>query len=193
MPVQARSRLSPFAVVTVRIIGFEAISGGGPLNRNSLRFTSDISFVFGNGLLEDFACAEQGHFDLVGDGVVLILAAVLDAVHEFTSHTGAAQVIGNLQVESHGEVLVRFHGEAFRHNAAEHQAVCTDFTEVELDGFATLQSLDFVNREAVELGGNHLHVLRVVRSLRLDIEEVRLGGELHELGLHFVPTSVRER
>ena len=58
---------------------------------------------------------------------------------------------------------------------------------------AILQSLDFIDRKAVELGGNHLHVLRVIRALRLDGEEVWLGGELHELGLHFVPTSFRER
>jgi len=58
---------------------------------------------------------------------------------------------------------------------------------------AILQSLDFINRKAVELSRNHLHVLGIIRTLRLDGEEVRLGGELHELGLHFVPTSFRER
>ena len=50
---------------------------------------------------------------------------------------------------------------------------------------AILQRLDFVNREAVQLGRNHLHVLRIVRAIRLDGEEVRLGGELHELRLVF--------
>ena len=142
----------------------------------------------------------------------------LDAVHEFASHAGAAEIVRNLQVQSHSEVLVGFHSHAIGHDAVEHQAVCTDFTEVELDGLrfapnhfgsvmrrqvfsqlspcvvvAILQGLDFINREAVELGGNHLHVLRVIRALRLDGEEVRLGGELHELRLHFVPTSFRER
>ena len=173
----------------VGVVSFEAIGACDPLDCNGLRLAGDVSFVFGNGLLEDFACREQGHFDLVRDSVILILTAVLDAVHEFASHASAAQVIGNLQVQSHGEVLVCFNSEAIRHDAAEHQAVCTDFTEVELDGFTTLQGLDFVNRKAVELGGNHLHVLRVVRALRLDGEEVRLGGELHELGLHFVPNA----
>ena len=48
-----------------------------------------------------------------------------------------------------------------------------------------LQTLDFVNRKAAQLGRNHLHVLRVIRALRLDGEEVRLGGELHELRLIF--------
>ena len=173
----------------VGVVGFEAIGRGSPLDGDGLRLAGNVGFILRNGLLEDFTIREQGHFDLVRDGVVLILTAVLDAVHEFASHAGAAQVIGNLQVESHGEVLVRFHGEAFRHDAAEHQAVGTDFTEVELDSFTTLQGLDFVNREAVELGGNHLHVLRIVRALRLDGEEVRLGGELHQLGLHFVPNA----
>ena len=117
----------------------------------------------------------------------------MDAVHEFAGHAGAAEFVRDLQVQSHGEVLVGFHGEAFRHDAAKHQAVGTDFTEVELDRLAILQSLDFIDRETVQLGRNHLHVLRVIRALRLDGEEVRLGGELLELGLHFGPTSFRER
>ena len=118
---------------------------------------------------------------------------IMDAVHEFAGHAGAAEFVGDLEVQSHGEVLVRFHGHAVGHDAVEHQAVGTDFTEIELNRLAILQGLDFVNREAVQLGGNHLHVLRVIRALRLDGEEVRLGGELLELGLHFVPTSFRER
>ena len=142
----------------------------------------------------------------------------MDAVHEFASHAGAAEFVGDLQVQSHGEVLVGFHGHAVGHDTVEHQAVCANFTEVELDSLrfapnlfgsvmrrqvfsrlshcvvvAILQSLDFINRKAVELRRNHLHVLRVIRALRLDGEEVRLGGELHELGLHFVPASFRER
>lgn len=173
----------------VGIVGFEAIGGGSPLDGDGLCLASDVGFILRNGLLEDFACREQRHFDLVGDGVVLVLTAVLDAVHEFASHASTAQVIGNLQVESHGEVLVCFNSEAFRHDAAEHQAVGTDFTEVELDGFTTLQGLDFIDSQRIQLGRNHLHVLRIVRALRLDGEEVRLGGELHELGLHFVPNA----
>ena len=113
----------------------------------------------------------------------------LDAVHEFAGHAGAAEFVRDLQVQSHGEVLVGFHGHAVGHDAVEHQAVGTDFTEVELDCFAILQSLDFVNAQRIQLGRNHLHVLRVIRALRLDGEEVRLGGELHELGLHFVPIA----
>ena len=58
---------------------------------------------------------------------------------------------------------------------------------------AILQRLDFVNAQRIQLGRNHLHVLLVIRARRLDGKEVRLGGELHELGLHFVPTSFRER
>ena len=58
----------------------------------------------------------------------------LDAVHEFTGHAGAAEFVRDLQVQSHGEVLIGFHGHAVGHDAVEHQAVSTDFTEVELDG-----------------------------------------------------------
>ena len=58
----------------------------------------------------------------------------MDAVHEFAGHTSAAAFVRNLQVQSHGEVLVGFHGHAVGHDAVEHQAVSTDFTEVELDG-----------------------------------------------------------
>ena len=59
---------------------------------------------------------------------------IMDAVHEFAGHASAAEFIRNLEVQSHGEVLVRFHGHAVGHDAVEHQAVSTDFTEVELDG-----------------------------------------------------------
>ena len=142
----------------------------------------------------------------------------LDAVHEFAGHAGAAEFVGNLEVQSHGEVLVGFHGHTVGHDAVEHQAVGTDFTEVELDGLrfapnlfgsvmrrqvfsrlspcvvvAILQSLDFINAQRIQLSRNHLHVLCIVRTLSLNGKEVRLGGELHELGLHFVPTSFRER
>ena len=135
----------------------------------------------------------------------------LDAVHEFTGHAGAAEFVGNLQVQSHGEVLVGFHGHAVGHDAVEHQAVSADFTVVELDGlrfapnlfgsvmrrqvFSRLspcvvvailqQGLDFIDGQRIQLGRNHLHVLRVIRALRLDGEEVRLGGELHEFRLVF--------
>ena len=144
---------------------------------------------------------------------------IMDAVHEFAGHAGAAEFIRDLQIQSHGEVLVRFHGHAVGHDAVEHQAIGTDFTEVELDGlrfapnlfgsvmrrqvFSRLspcvvvailqQGLDFIDGQRIQLGRNHLHVLRVIRALRLDGEEVRFSGELHELGLHFVPTSFRER
>ena len=178
---------------TVGVVGFEAIGGGSPLDSDSLRFSGDVSRVLRDCLLEDVACREQRHFDLVGDGVVLILTAVLDAVHEFAGHAGAAEFVCDLQVQSHGEVLIGFHGHAVGHNAVEHQAVGTDFTEIELDRLAILQSLDFIDAQRIQLRRNHLHVLRVIRALRLDSEEVRLGGELLELGLHFVPTSFRER
>ena len=59
---------------------------------------------------------------------------IMDAVHEFAGHAGAAEFVRDLQVQSHGEVLVGFHGHAVGHDAVEHQAVSTDFTEVELDG-----------------------------------------------------------
>lgn len=143
----------------------------------------------------------------------------MDAVHEFAGHAGAAEFVRDLEVQSHGEVLVGFHCHAVGHDAVEHQAIGTDFTEVELDGlrfapnlfgsvmrrqvFSRLspcvvvailqQGLDFIDGQRIQLGRNHLHVLRVIRALRLDGEEVRLGGELLELGLHFVPTSFRER
>ena len=58
------------------VVGFEATGGGSPSNLHSLRLASDIGFVFGDSLLEDIACREQRHFDLVGDGVVLVLTAV---------------------------------------------------------------------------------------------------------------------
>ena len=109
----------------------------------------------------------------------------MDAVHEFAGHAGAAEFVRDLQVQSHGEVLVGFYGHAVGHDAVEHQAVCTNFTEVELNRLAILQRLDFVNREAIQLRRNHLHVLRVIRALRLDGEEVRLGGEFHEFRLVF--------
>ena len=118
---------------------------------------------------------------------------IMDAVHEFAGHASAAEFIRNLEVQSHGEVLVRFHGHAVGHDAVEHEAVGTDFTEVELDAVTGLQVLNLVNSQRIQLGRNHLHVLRVIRALRLDGEEVRFSGELHELGLHFVPTSFRER
>ena len=142
----------------------------------------------------------------------------LDAVHEFAGHAGAAEFVRDLQVQSHSKVLIGFYCHADGHDAVEHQAVGTDFTEVELNGLrfapnlfgsvlrrqvfsrpspcvvvAILQSLDFVNAQRIQLGRNHLHVLRVIRALRLDSKEVRLGGKLHELGLHFVPTSFHER
>ena len=115
----------------------------------------------------------------------------LDAVHEFTGHAGAAEFVRDLQVQSHGEVLIGFHGHAVGHDAVEHQAVGTDFTEVELNRLAILQSLDFIDSQRIQLGRNHLHVLRVIRALRLDSKEVRLGGELHEP--HLRGTSFRER
>ena len=118
---------------------------------------------------------------------------ILDAVHEFAGHAGAAEFVRNLEVQSHGEVLVGLHCHAVGHDAVEHQAVGTDFTEIELNRLAILQSLDFIDVQRIQLGRNHLHVLRVIRALRLDGEEVRFSGELHELGLHFVPTSFRER
>lgn len=197
MDKHACPRLSPYLSFhrrkcerfTVGVVGFEAIGRCSPLDGDGLRLPCNIRFILRDRLLEHVTSREQGHFDLVGDGVVLVFAAVLDAVHEFASHAGAAQVIGNLQVESHGEVLVRFHGEAIRHDAAEHQAVGTDFTEVELDVVASLEILDLVDGQRIQLCGNHLHVLRVVRALALDGEEVRLGGELHELGLHLVPNA----
>ena len=110
---------------------------------------------------------------------------IMDAVHEFAGHASAAEFIRDLQIQSHGEVLVRFHGHAVGHDAVEHQAVGTDFTEIELNRLAILQSLDFIDAQRIQLGRNHLHVLRVIRALRLDSEEVRLGGELHELRLVF--------
>lgn len=58
----------------------------------------------------------------------------MDAVHEFAGHASAAEFIRDLQIQSHGEVLVGFHGHAVGHDAVEHEAVGTDFTEVELDG-----------------------------------------------------------
>ena len=95
---------------------------------------------------------------------------IMDAVHEFAGHAGAAEFVRDLEVQSHGEVLVGFHGHAVGHDAVEHQAVSADFTEVELDGLrfapnlfgsvmrrqvfprlspcvvvAILQGLDFVN------------------------------------------------
>ena len=118
---------------------------------------------------------------------------IMDAVHEFAGHAGAAEFVRDLEVQSHSEVLIGFYCHAVGHDAVEHQAVGTNFTEVELNRLAILQRLDFVNREAIQLRRNHLHVLRVIRALRLDGEEVRFSGELHELGLHFVPTSFRER
>lgn len=143
----------------------------------------------------------------------------MDAVHEFAGHAGAAEFVRDLEVQSHSEVLIGFYCHAVGHDAVEHEAVGTDFTEVELDGlrfapnlfgsvmrrqvFSRLspcvvvailqQGLDFIDGQRIQLGRNHLHVLRVIRALRLDGEEVRLGGELLELGLHFGPTSFRER
>ena len=61
---------------SVSIISFEAIGGGSPLDSDSLRLSGDVSFVLRDSLLEDFACREQRHFDLVGDSVVLVLTAV---------------------------------------------------------------------------------------------------------------------
>ena len=118
---------------------------------------------------------------------------IMDAVHEFAGHAGAAEFVRDLEVQSHSEVLIGFYCHAVGHDAVEHQAVCTDFTEVELNRLASLESLDFIDSQRIQLGRNHLHVLRVIRALRLDGEEVRFSGELHELGLHFVPTSFRER
>ena len=62
--------------LSISIINFEAIGSGSPLDSDRLSFASNISFILGDGLLEDFACREQRHFDLVGDGVVLVLTAV---------------------------------------------------------------------------------------------------------------------
>ena len=62
--------------LSVGVVGFEAIGGGSPLDSDSLRFSGDVSLVLRDCLLEDVACREQRHFDLVGDGVVLVLTAV---------------------------------------------------------------------------------------------------------------------
>ena len=69
----------------------------------------------------------------------------MDAVHEFAGHAGAAEFVRDLQVQSHSEVLIGFYCHAVGHDAVEHQAVGTDFTEIELNRLAILQGLDFVN------------------------------------------------
>ena len=120
--------------LSISIINFEAIGGSSPLDSDRLGLAGNISFVLRDCLLEYIACREQRHFDFVGDGVVLVLTAVLDAVHEFAGHASAAEFVRDLQVQSHSEVLIGFHGHAVGHDAVEHQAVSTDFTEVELDG-----------------------------------------------------------
>ena len=87
----------------INVIHFEAIGNSGPLDDKRLRFTGDVSFVFSHGLLEDLACREQRHFDLVRNRIALFLAAVLDAVHQFAGDTCTAKVVGNLQVERNGK------------------------------------------------------------------------------------------
>ena len=43
----------------VSVVGFEAIGACSPLDGNSLRLAGDVSFIFGNGLFEDFALRAQ--------------------------------------------------------------------------------------------------------------------------------------
>ena len=45
--------------LTICIVGFKTIGRCSPSNLHSLSFTGDVSFVFGNGLLEDLALRAQ--------------------------------------------------------------------------------------------------------------------------------------
>ena len=62
--------------LSVGVVSFEAVGSGSPLDGDGLRLSGDVGFILSHSLLEDFACREQRHFDLVGDGVVLVLTAV---------------------------------------------------------------------------------------------------------------------